>query len=105
MGAAPPPPGSPQMITLLEKIKVHEAQLVLLGSPTFPGFTREALLPKLQESGLKVGQDFYLCFSPERVDPGNPKDHTKNTPTVVGGTTPQCLEAIQAMYGEVLERL
>src|SRR5206468_12490268 len=46
-----------------------------------------------------------LCFSPERVDPGNEKWHTKNTPKVVGGTTPRCLEAIQAMYGEVLEKL
>jgi UDP-N-acetyl-D-glucosamine dehydrogenase len=84
---------------------LHREQLVVLESTTFPGFTREVLLPKLSESGLQVGQDFYLCFSPERVDPGNPRWHTKNTPKVVGGTTPQCLEAIQAMYGEVLERL
>ena len=79
--------------------------LVVLESTTFPGFTREVLLPMLGESGLKVGQDFYLCFSPERVDPGNPTYHTRNTPKVVGGTTPRCLEAITAMYGEVLERL
>jgi UDP-N-acetyl-D-glucosamine dehydrogenase len=79
--------------------------LIVLESTTFPGFTREILLPKLSESGLKVGDDFFLCFSPERVDPGNEKWHTKNTPKVVGGTTPRCLEAIQAMYGEVLERL
>ena len=84
---------------------LHKDMLVILESTTFPGFTREVLLPKLQESGLKVGQDFYLCFSPERVDPGNAKFHTKNTPKVVGGTTPKCLEAIQAMYGEVLEHL
>ncbi len=87
------------------KPRLHKEQLIILESTTFPGFTREVLLPKLQETGLKVGQDFYLCFSPERVDPGNPKYHTKNTPKVVGGTTPKCLEAIQAMYGEVLERL
>ncbi len=84
---------------------LHKDMLVVLESTTFPGFTREILLPKLSESGLKVGQDFFLCFSPERVDPGNPKYHTKNTPKVVGGTTPKCLEAITAMYGEVLERL
>lgn len=84
---------------------LHRDQLVVLESTTFPGFTREVLLPKLQESGLTVGQDFYLCFSPERVDPNNAKYHTKNTPKVVGGTTPKCLEAIQAMYGEVLETL
>jgi UDP-N-acetyl-D-glucosamine dehydrogenase len=87
------------------KAQLHKDQLVVLESTTFPGFTREILLPKLQESGLKVGEDFFLCFSPERVDPGNEKWHTKNTPKVVGGTTPRCLEAIQAMYGEVLERL
>src|SRR5579871_395097 len=84
---------------------LHKDMLVVLESTTFPGFTREVLLPKLSESGLKVGTDFYLCFSPERVDPGNPKYHTRNTPKVVGGTTPRCLEAIEAMYGEVLEHL
>jgi UDP-N-acetyl-D-glucosamine dehydrogenase len=87
------------------KGQLHKDMLIVLESTTFPGFTREILLPKLSESGLKVGEDFFLCFSPERVDPGNEKWHTKNTPKVVGGTTPRCLEAIQAMYGEVLERL
>jgi UDP-N-acetyl-D-glucosamine dehydrogenase len=85
--------------------RMHKDMLVILESTTFPGFTREVLLPKLRESGLKPGDDFYLCFSPERVDPGNARFHTKNTPKVVGGTTPRCLEAIQAMYGEVLEKL
>jgi UDP-N-acetyl-D-glucosamine dehydrogenase len=84
---------------------LHREQLVILESTTFPGFTREVLLPKLAESGLKVGEDFFLCFSPERVDPGNPKFHTKNTPKVVGGHTPACLQAVQAMYGEVMERI
>jgi UDP-N-acetyl-D-glucosamine dehydrogenase len=87
------------------KAQLHKDMLIVLESTTFPGFTREILLPKLSESGLKVGEDFFLCFSPERVDPGNEKWTTKNTPKVVGGTTPRCLEAIQAMYGEVLERL
>ncbi|HZS41607.1 MAG TPA: nucleotide sugar dehydrogenase [Polyangia bacterium] len=87
------------------KGQLHKDMLIVLESTTFPGFTREILLPKLSESGLKVGEDFFLCFSPERVDPGNEKWHTKNTPKVVGGTTPRCLEAIQAMYGEVLEKL
>lgn len=87
------------------KAQLHKDMLIVLESTTFPGFTREVLLPKLAESGLKVGEDFFLCFSPERVDPGNPTWHTKNTPKVVGGTTPRCLEAIQTMYGEVLERL
>jgi UDP-N-acetyl-D-glucosamine dehydrogenase len=87
------------------KGQLRKDQLVVLESTTFPGFTREILLPKLSESGLKVGEDFFLCFSPERVDPGNEKWQTKNTPKVVGGTTPRCLEAIQAMYGEVLDKL
>ena len=85
--------------------QLHKDMLIVLESTTFPGFTREVLLPKLTENGMKVGEDFFLCFSPERVDPGNEKWHTKNTPKVVGGTTPRCLEAIQAMYGEVLEKL
>jgi UDP-N-acetyl-D-glucosamine dehydrogenase len=85
--------------------RLHKDMLVVLESTTFPGFTREILLPKLNESGLKVGEDFFLCFSPERVDPGNEKWHTKNTPKVVGGTTPRCLEAIQAMYGQVIDTL
>jgi UDP-N-acetyl-D-glucosamine dehydrogenase len=84
---------------------LHRPQLIILESTTFPGFTREVLLPKLSETGLKVGQDFFLCFSPERVDPGNPRYHTRNTPKVVGGTTPACLEAVRALYGEVMERV
>jgi UDP-N-acetyl-D-glucosamine dehydrogenase len=87
------------------KGQLHKDMLIVLESTTFPGFTREILLPKLSESGLKVGEDYFLCFSPERVDPGNEKWHTHNTPKVVGGTTPRCLEAIQTMYGEVLEKL
>jgi UDP-N-acetyl-D-glucosamine dehydrogenase len=87
------------------KERLHKEMLIVLESTTFPGFTSELLLAKLEESGLKVGKDFFLCFSPERVDPGNPKWHTHNTPKVVGGTTPRCLEAISAIYGQVLETL
>jgi UDP-N-acetyl-D-glucosamine dehydrogenase len=85
--------------------RLHRDMLIVLESTTFPGFTREVLLPRLSESGLAVGEDFFLCFSPERVDPGNQRFQTKNTPKVVGGTTPKCLEAIQALYSEVMERL
>src|SRR3954467_3146342 len=87
------------------KNHLHKDMLIVLESTTFPGFTREILLPKLNESGLKVGEDFFLCFSPERVDPGNEKYQTRNTPKVVGGTTPRCLEAIQAMYSHVIDNL
>jgi UDP-N-acetyl-D-glucosamine dehydrogenase len=85
--------------------RLHKDMLIVLESTTFPGFTREVLLPRLSESGLKPGEDFYLAFSPERVDPGNARYNTKNTPKVVGGITPRCLEAITALYGEVMERL
>jgi UDP-N-acetyl-D-glucosamine dehydrogenase len=85
--------------------RLHAQQLIILESTTFPGFTREVLLPQLEAGGLKAGRDFYLAFSPERVDPGNAKYHTKNTPKVIGGTTPTCLEHAQAMYGEVIDRI
>jgi UDP-N-acetyl-D-glucosamine dehydrogenase len=85
--------------------RLHKDMLIVLESTTFPGFTREVLLPRLSETGLKAGEDFYLAFSPERVDPGNPRYQTKNTPKVVGGTTPRCLEAITALYSEVMDRL
>ena len=85
--------------------RLQPGMLVVLESTTFPGFTREVLLPRLSESGLKVGQDFFLSFSPERVDPGNERFQTKNTPKVVGGMTPACLTMIRALYSEVMERL
>ena len=83
---------------------LHPGMLIILESTTYPGTTDEMLLPILEEaSGLKVGQDFFVCFSPERVDPGNPKYHTKNIPKVVGGITPACTEAGAAFYGMALE--
>ena len=78
-------------------------KLILLESTTYPGTTEEVLLPLLEKTGLKVGEDFFLCFSPERVDPGNPKYHTKNIPKVVGGITPTCTEMGALFYGQALE--
>jgi UDP-N-acetyl-D-glucosamine dehydrogenase len=75
----------------------------MLESTTYPGTTEELVLPKLRESGLTVGEDFFLCFSPERVDPGNPKYHTRNIPKVVGGTTPLCTEIGALFYRQALE--
>jgi UDP-N-acetyl-D-glucosamine dehydrogenase len=66
----------------------HAGLLVILESTTYPGTTEELVLPILAKSGLQVGSDFFLCFSPERVDPGNPKYQTVNIPKVVGGCTP-----------------
>jgi len=75
----------------------------MLESTTYPGTTDELVLPKLQSSGLTVGEDFFLCFSPERVDPGNPKFQTANIPKVVGGITPACTELGALFYQQALE--
>ncbi len=82
---------------------IHPGLLVMLESTTYPGTTDELLLPKLQASGLKVGEDFFLCFSPERVDPGNPKFQTANIPKVVGGITPVCTQMGALFYKQALE--
>src|SRR5271154_987861 len=81
----------------------HPGLLVILESTTYPGTTDELVLPMLEKSGLKVGVDFFLCFSPERVDPGNPKFQTKNIPKVVGGTTPACTRLGSLFYSQALE--
>jgi len=78
--------------------RLHKDQLIVLESTTFPGFSREVLAPTLAASGLVPDQDFYLSFSPERVDPGNPRFHTKNTPKVIGASSPIGLECAKALY-------
>lgn len=83
---------------------LHRGMLVVLESTTYPGTTEEVLKPILEkESGLKCGEDFFLAFSPERVDPGNKEYNTKNTPKVVGGCTEECTEVAAALYENVLE--
>jgi len=82
---------------------LHRDMLVVLESTTYPGTTEELVKPILERSGLKCGEDFYLAFSPERVDPGNLIYKTKNTPKVVGGCTPECTEVAATMYEAVLE--
>ena len=84
---------------------LHSGMLVILESTTYPGTTDEVLLPMLEESGLRAGRDFFLCFSPERVDPGNPKYQTANIPKVVGGTTPACTEMGRLFYSQALEKV
>lgn len=88
------------IVAALKEIKkyIHKGQLIILESTTYPGTTEEVMMPILEESGLKVGSDFYLAFSPERVDPGNEKYTTKNIPKVVGGVTPACTELAAALY-------
>jgi UDP-N-acetyl-D-glucosamine dehydrogenase len=82
---------------------LRKGQLVLLESTTYPGTTREVLLPALEATGLKVGEDFHLAFSPERVDPGNETWHTRNVPKIVGGITAACTERAAALYGSVVD--
>src|SRR5438105_3615661 len=77
----------------------------MLESTTYPGTTDELLLPKLEATGLSVGRDFFLCFSPERVDPGNPQFNTRNIPKVVGGITPACTEMGSLFYKQALEHV
>ena len=81
---------------------LHPLQLVVLESTTYPGTTDEAILPELLKTGLKPGKDFLLAFSPERVDPGNARYNTKNTPKVIGGLTPQCLEIAKLLYEQAI---
>jgi len=87
------------------KQTLRRGQLIVLESTTYPGTTRELMLPALEGTGLKVGEDFFLAFSPERVDPGNPKWNTHNTPKVVGGLTAACRRVAMAIYEPAIERL
>ncbi|HEY7876977.1 MAG TPA: nucleotide sugar dehydrogenase [Gemmatimonadaceae bacterium] len=77
---------------------LRPGQLIVLESTTYPGTTREVLLPTFEKQGFTVGEDFFLCFSPERVDPGNARWHTKNTPKVLGGITPGCTQLGKQVY-------
>jgi UDP-N-acetyl-D-glucosamine dehydrogenase len=81
----------------------HPGMLVILESTTYPGTTDELVRPILEQSGLIAGRDFFLCFSPERVDPGNPKFQTSNIPKVVGGVTSSCTEIARLFYSQALE--
>ena len=82
---------------------LHPGMLVVLESTTYPGTTEEVVQPLLERGGLKAGVDFFLAFSPERVDPGNGQFHTRNVPKVIGGTTPECAELACALYGTSID--
>lgn len=92
------------VIQAAEKVAeyLHREMLVILESTTFPGTTEEVILPILEESGLKCGKDFFLAFSPERVDPGNKTFKTTNTPKIVGGCTAECTEVAKVFYESFL---
>lgn len=84
---------------------LHPGMLIILESTTYPGTTEELLLPMLERSGLQCGRDLFLCFSPERVDPGNPEFHTRNIPKVIGGTTAECTRLGALFYSQALDRV
>jgi UDP-N-acetyl-D-glucosamine dehydrogenase len=87
------------------KKRLRRGQAIILESTTYPGTTREIMLPALESTGLKVGQDFFLAFSPERVDPGNQTYGTRNTPKVVGGITADCRAVAVALYQPAIDTL
>jgi UDP-N-acetyl-D-glucosamine dehydrogenase len=82
---------------------LRAGQLIVLESTTYPGTTRDVLLPVLEQTGLQAGEDFFLCYSPERVDPGNAIWHTRNTPKVIGGVTEACTAIGEALYERVFD--
>ena len=84
---------------------LRPGQLIVLESTTYPGTTEELVLPIFERTGLKVGIDYFLCFSPERVDPGNPRFDIRNTPRLMGGVTTACIEAGATMYGSFLDNV
>jgi UDP-N-acetyl-D-glucosamine dehydrogenase len=96
------------IINATESLKkyIHSEMVIILESTTYPGTTRELVLPRLEEeSGLKVGMDFFLAFSPERVDPGRTDFTTLNTPKVVGGITPRCMDVASAWYSQAIKTI
>jgi UDP-N-acetyl-D-glucosamine dehydrogenase len=92
------------IVNAVEQIQdyLQEQQLIILESTTYPGTTEEVILPMLQSENFRVGENFYLAFSPERVDPGNKEFNTRNIPKVVGGITPKCTELASLLYSSTL---
>ncbi|HVP37443.1 MAG TPA: nucleotide sugar dehydrogenase [Terriglobales bacterium] len=95
------------ILSAVEQVKkyLHPGQLIVLESTTYPGTTEELIRPMLEETGLKVGKDFFLAFSPERVDPANRNYIIKNTPRVVGGTTPLCSKIAKLYYQQIIKQV
>jgi UDP-N-acetyl-D-glucosamine dehydrogenase len=100
-------PDMSYIVSAVEQIAsgLHPGMLVILESTTYPGTTEELVQPMLEAGGLKAGTDFYLAFSPERVDPGNPTFHTHNVPKVVGGIGPESTALASALYGAAIDTI
>jgi UDP-N-acetyl-D-glucosamine dehydrogenase len=92
---------------VMENMKdfIHNDMLIVLESTSYPGTTRELILPEMESKEFRAGHDFYLCFSPERVDPGNEKYKTANTPKILGGVTPKCGEMGKFLYETIVEQV
>src|SRR6478609_9913698 len=109
----PPPlrktkdPDMSYIVSAVESIAehLHPGLLVCLESTTYPGTTDEVVQPLLEATGMKAGRDFFLAFSPERVDPGNPTFQTHNVPKVVGGFTPNCSMLAKELYGSAIQTI
>ncbi|HEY7494165.1 MAG TPA: nucleotide sugar dehydrogenase, partial [Candidatus Tectomicrobia bacterium] len=82
---------------------LHPEQLIVLESTTYPGTTDEVILPQMQATGLRLGKDFFLAFSPERIDPGNKTFHLRNTPKIIGGVTAKCTRVAKHLYQQIIE--
>jgi UDP-N-acetyl-D-glucosamine dehydrogenase len=95
------------VVAAIQAIRNHlrPGQLIVLESTTYPGTTRELVLPILEETGLQVGEDFFLAYSPERVDPGNPTYNSRNIPKVIGGITSRCSELATLFYGNFVDKI
>jgi len=95
------------ILSALSEVKkyLRPGHIVVLESTTYPGTTEEVLLPELASTGLNVGEDFFLAFSPERIDPGNEIFGAKNTPKVIGGVTPNCSKVCSTVYSQVIEKV
>jgi UDP-N-acetyl-D-glucosamine dehydrogenase len=100
----------PDMSFIIESVNsiaeiCHEGLLVVLESTTYPGTTKEIVLEKLTGNGFRVGENVFIAFSPERIDPGNPRFGVRNTPKVVGGVTPACTEVSMALYSTAVDTI
>jgi UDP-N-acetyl-D-glucosamine dehydrogenase len=95
------------ILSATEQIRRHlrPGQLIVLESTTYPGTTEELIVPELESGGLRAGQDLFVAFSPERIDPGNKTFSTRNTPKIVGGVTEQCTEIARLFYSQFIERV
>ncbi len=102
--------GDPDLTYILEATRqirafLRSGQLVVLESTTYPGTTLEVVAPELSATGLEIGSDVYLAFSPERIDPGNPHYGVENTPKIIGGVSPLCTELASALYRQIVQQI